>query len=1461
MSAASLRHRLRVIALLLLIVMTLSLVLVGSAGAEGGPHPKVPGYPKSGCYALEVQGMGMWNGTSLFPFTVRVPGPVVDAYMVWLGSEDFGDPAGAPQKSTLSVNGATVVGDSVDSKVMGGPTTSPWYMYRANIGPNGYNLVNSGGDTTFNITGWAATPSDARRNGVSVMVVYSTGDCDRPNMIDLIDNMDWFWERSGPEAISTPLLFTFPPAEVDREVTVWLDFAGADHKVEFRCRPENVWSASGAGTPPDNIINYPFGPGPADSTGVNGGKKIVTWAFHPNSCGLETTSPPLTAISGGYIDAEWSLLRLKLTVPAGNTWLIMQGESPNTGALELEQTGESGAWFAQASIPLYEPEIRVVKTAPATANPGDTIDYAVAYDNHGFGAAENTKIVDTLPERVTFVGASGGGVFNPADHTITWNVGTLGIGNGGTVTATVTLDPVFPAGTTTLTNQADITTDTPGEVDISDNKSSATTDVLAKVELTIAKAAAPEPVEAGGDLTYTVTWSVGGNAFAPGVAIVDTLPVNVTFVSASNGGVFDPTKNKVTWSLGEVTPVKSDVYTVNVKVKSPLPNGTQLTNNVTIADSIGDSADASAISTVHSDHVLTIEKAATPEPVEAGANLTYTVTWGVTGNEPSPNAMVVDTLPPDKVTFVSASGGGVYDPVTRKVTWSLGNVPTPQSGSFNVVVAVDTPLINGTKLTNTVDFKDDDPQTAAAHTTVESTVHSDHEFVIGKIGVPDPVAKGGQLAYTITWKVMGNEPADAVVITDSIPFGTMFVSASAPGVYDAGAGKVTWALGNLVPPQNGEVTLVVQVNRDFPNGLDIVNRATIGDNKPGKEKTVEATTKVVQTAQGSIGDTVWYDTNGNKIQEPGEPGLAGVGLVLSSAGNDNKCDTAGSAVLANTTTDSNGKYRFSELVAGVYCVKVVDATVPAGLVPTFIPTMPVTLVEGQEYRDADFGYAAAAGSGVIGDLVWSDANGSGVRDPGEVGIGNVTLDLMTTGTGGQCNGAGASVIGTRTTAADGSYLFTGVAPGTYCVKVTDTNNVLAGQTLTGGTNPHGPINLPAGGSYLNADFGYKGATGQIGDLVFYDGNRDGIYEPGPVERGIAGVTLSLLGAGDAVVGTAVTDGSGNYMFTGVANGNYKVLVTDVNGRLTGYTQTYGAPNTDNNGQVSPYSVTIAGGNTVLTADFAYADGHLLSVTKKNDVPFGQPVEAGAQMVYTIGYSVSGRETAPNVVLQDLLPMQVDFVSASNGGVYDAQTRLVSWNLGNLNPGDSGTRTITVIVKMPLENGSYIFNTAKISDDAKVTDEATDVVRVHAAPVITLAKSANPPGEVKPGDTIHYTVCAAQTGNGVATGVVLVDALPEHDLRGRQCCAHPAGVRPDQPDSHLASGHRAADTTGLRHLRCHGQYDHCRPDRPGGRHELRRMECPLDRQHGDCEVQRAAGRHRDGQQPAERYGGSGYLQDG
>ena len=60
----------------------------------------------------------------------------------------------------------------------------------------------------------------------------------------------------------------------------------------------------------------------------------------------------------------------------------------------------------------------------------------------------------------------------------------------------------------------------------------------------------------------------------------------------------------------------------------------------------------------------------------------------------------------------------------------------------------------------------------------------------------------------------------------------------------------------------------------------------------------------------ALGDLVWLDSNGNGVQDAGEPGVAGVVVELLQ----------GSTVIANTTTSSSGLYSFTDLTPGTYSV-------------------------------------------------------------------------------------------------------------------------------------------------------------------------------------------------------------------------------------------------------------------------------------------------------------------------------------------------------------------------------------------------------------------------------------------------------------------------------------------------------------------------------------------------------------
>ncbi len=288
----------------------------------------------------------------------------------------------------------------------------------------------------------------------------------------------------------------------------------------------------------------------------------------------------------------------------------------------------------------------------------------------------------------------------------------------------------------------------------------------------------------------------------------------------------------------------------------------------------------------------------------------------------------------------------------------------------------------------------------------------------------------------------------------------------------------------------------------------------------------------------SVGDTVWFDVDGDGLLDPGEPGLPNVAVVL----HDEHL-----APLATNVTGAGGTYLFAGLPAGAFTVDVLGGTLPAGLAaaPGTQDPLAVVLALGERFADADFGFTPPdTGAAWIGDLVWSDADGDGVRDPGEPGLGGVTLALVSSG----------AAVAATTTAADGTYHFADVAPGEYTVAVTDTDAVLAAYALTGGSDPSAPFTAAPGDVYLNADFGYRNASLHgITDRAWYDADGDGTADPG--EPGIGGLTVNLLDAGGTVIATAASAADGTFSFHGLPDGDYSLAVSDTAGKLAATTPT------------------------------------------------------------------------------------------------------------------------------------------------------------------------------------------------------------------------------------------------------------------------------------------------------------------
>ena len=305
---------------------------------------------------------------------------------------------------------------------------------------------------------------------------------------------------------------------------------------------------------------------------------------------------------------------------------------------------------------------------------------------------------------------------------------------------------------------------------------------------------------------------------------------------------------------------------------------------------------------------------------------------------------------------------------------------------------------------------------------------------------------------------------------------------------------------------------------------------------------------------GALGDRVWVDANADGIQDPGEPGLAGVQLQLFSDGGGNGSFTTR---LVQTWTDAAGFYIFTNLPVGDYVIRVATQTLPTGWTQTGDPdffaetlpagqgdhgtTLPLILAPGDVFVNADFGYAFPSRSR-LGSQIYLDANADGVYNPagGDYGIEGVTVSLLSN-TGG--------VFASTTTDSAGNYLFTGLPAGTYTVWVNDAANIVSRLAQTGdpdgGFDSRSQATLDGQNDNLLQNHGYApgghGATlGLIGDTLFLD--RDGNGRPGAGE-GLQGVTVYLYdGSGMGLLKTAFTDPNGHYYFGGLPAMSYVVSV-------------------------------------------------------------------------------------------------------------------------------------------------------------------------------------------------------------------------------------------------------------------------------------------------------------------------------
>lgn len=461
-------------------------------------------------------------------------------------------------------------------------------------------------------------------------------------------------------------------------------------------------------------------------------------------------------------------------------------------------------------------DLAVSMTGPTSAlKVGDTVSYTLNAHNNGPNTAAAVLLTDTLPAGVSLVSAtpSSGPPVSINNGVITDHFGNLAPGASFSLVIVATLGA---GAVPTLTNTASISSAGP-DSDPSNNTASNTVSVTPVANLGVTITSPSAPVLVGDNLQYTVKATNAGPSPATNVILLDTLPANVTFLSALADSGPAPTQSAgiVTDTIGNLASGAS--VNLTILVKPTAAAAPSATNSATVSalefdpNTLNNSASSTTDVIPVADLAIS-SLTASSNSVLLGQNITYTIQVANNGPQDAPSVLLTDPLPPG-LTFVSGTSSlGAISASGRSVTASLGTLPNGASATITIIASTSLPALGS--VTNTVSLAANafDPTPADNTRSVNTTVSPAADLQLRLSATPSPAFVVQNLQYIATITNAGLSPATGVTFTNPLPANVTYVSAtvSIPGVTPiVDLGVVFASLGTLAPGATATLTIIV----------------------------------------------------------------------------------------------------------------------------------------------------------------------------------------------------------------------------------------------------------------------------------------------------------------------------------------------------------------------------------------------------------------------------------------------------------------------------------------------------------------------------------------------------------------------------------------------------------------------------------------------------------------------------
>jgi uncharacterized repeat protein (TIGR01451 family) len=738
-----------------------------------------------------------------------------------------------------------------------------------------------------------------------------------------------------------------------------------------------------------------------------------------------------------------------------------------------------------------------VSDGGASTTPAGTVVYSVTLQNVGTSPATNVIISESVPANATFNAAMSDPDWNLAGTT--WGpIGIVMPGDSMTISYAVNVNASLPVGVTQISNTVTVADDGANGVDV-DSSNNSSTDTTPIVFGSI------------GDLVW-LDFNANGTADAgePGIGNVS---VQVTWfgLNGALGGGDDLVFNATTDVNGNysVSTLPPGVFQVDI-------------DTATLPEPLVPTSDHDGIATPNTAiHILAAGESATDLDFGyAGTGSIGDRVWndsdndGVQdGTETGLNGVNVQLLwaGPDG-NLGTLDDIGVSQLTSGNGNYQFNNLP---AGLYSVRVDSAT-LPSGSVQTGDPDVTLDG-QTLVALTAGQAKTDADFGYSsVGSIGVlvyrdlnVSGTFSGGETGIgAVTFHVTGQLNAGGSVSFDisTLPDGTAVIGNLAPGTY-----------------RIAEVQPAGYLDKDETvGGFGATTVGALDGNDAIKDIVVVAGQNLTgynfgELLPSSIRGFVYVDGDNNGVKAPTDAKIFNVLVTLTGT------DDRGASVSIPGRTDLAGHYSFDNLRPGVYAVtetqprSALDGKETVGT-PAFGATATtndkiagINLPEGSTTDGNNFGELPLGTQ--IGGFVYVDVNHNGRKDPGEMGIGGVTVRLVGT------DDLGHAVRKNVVTDSAGRYRFLQLRPGTYNVNEVQPSMFVDGIDTLGNiggvarNDSFRTVSIRPGDVGDNYNFGERGFA-QVSKRLFTNGF---VSAPVTTMGGSGSAKVNLPGTGDGVI--------------------------------------------------------------------------------------------------------------------------------------------------------------------------------------------------------------------------------------------------------------------------------------------------------------------------------------------------------